>query len=281
MVTPAAKKQVAGYLQDQHGLSQRRSASLVQMPTCSLRYRSRREEDAPLRSRLKELADERPRWGYKRLHGRLRLENVMVNHKKVYRLYCEEKLKLRVKKGKRIKSEKRGEVSELTAPNQLWTMDFVHDALCDGRSFRTLNIIDAYTRQCLHIEADTSLSGGRVVRVLEGLLPKKGKPQVIQIDNGPEFRGHKMDVWAFQNQVKLRFIDPGKPTQNGHIESFNGKLRDACLNQEWFTSLREAQTVLEDWRIDYNTQRPHSSLNQLPPDTWAQRQEQKLLNPVG
>lgn len=147
-------------------------------------------------------------------------------YKKVYRLYCEEKLKLRVKKGKRIKSEKRGDLPELTAPNQLWTMDFVHDALCDGRSFRTLNILDAYTRQCLHIEADTSLRGERVVRVLEDLLPKKGKPQFIQIDNGPEFRGHKMDVWAYQNQVKLRFIDPGKPNQNGHIESFNGKLRD-------------------------------------------------------
>ena len=281
MVKPAARRQVAGYLQEQHGLSQRRWARLVQVPTCSLRYCSRRGDDAPLRDRLKELADERPRWGYKRLHGRLRLENVLVNHKKIYRLYCEEKLKLRVKKGRRIKSEKRGDVKLPTAFNQLWTMDFVHDALCDGRSFRTLNVLDAYTRQCLHIEADTSLSGERVVRVLDDLLLKRGKPQVIQIDNGPEFRGQKLDVWAYQNQVKLHFIAPGKPTQNGHIESFNGKLRDECLNQEWFTSLQEARVVLEAWRTDYNTQRPHSSLNQLPPDIWAQRQAEKLSHKVG
>jgi putative transposase len=281
MVTPAARRKVAGYIQEKHGLSQRRSASLVDIPTCTLRYRSRRDDEKPIRERLKALAQERPRWGYKRLHDRLRLENIVVNHKKVYRLYCEEKLKLRIKKGRRIKSEKRGDVEQPTAPNQLWSMDFMHDSLCDGRSFRTLNILDTYTRQCLHIEADTSLNGERVVRVLECLIAQRGKPQVIRIDNGPEFRGQKLDVWAYKNQVKLDFIQPGKPTQNAHIESFNSKLRDECLEMEWFTSLSEARATIEEWRIDYNTQRPHSSLNHLPPDLWAQKQNEKLLHQAG
>lgn len=276
MVKPVTKKVVAGYLQEQHGLSQRRVARLVHMPTCSLRYLSRRVDEPQVRQRLKELAQERPRWGYRRLHSRLRLENFCVNPKRIYRLYCEEKLTLRPKKGRRIKSEKRGPVDTPTAPNQLWTMDFTHDALCDGRSFRTLNVLDAYTRQCLHIEVDTSLSGERVVRVLDALMAQCGKPQVLQIDNGPEFRGKKLDIWAYQNTVKLHFIQPGKPTQNGHIESFNGKLRDECLSQEWFTSLQEARSLINAWRTHYNTYRPHSSLDHLPPDLWAQKQAEKL-----
>lgn len=156
-------------------------------------------------------------------------------------------------------------------------MDFVSDALWDGRRFRALNIVDAFTRQCLRIEVDTSLTGERVTRVLTELMAHKGKPQVLQIDNGPEFRGKVLDLWAYQNQVKLHFIEPGKPTQNGVIESFNGKLRDECLNMEWFTSLGEARTTLETWRLDYNQLRPHTSLNNLPPDLWAKQNQEPLL----
>jgi len=206
------------------------------------------------------------------LWGTLRQEGWAVNHKKVYRLYKEEKLELRRKGKKRFKSELRGQPEFATTSNQLWTMDFVSDALSDGRSFRTLNLVDAFTRQCLAIETDTSLSGERVVRVLEAVMAKRGRPQVIQIDNGPEFRSKALDLWASKNEVKLHFIEPGKPQQNGLIESFNGRFRDECLNQEWFTSLQEARQLIEAWRVGYNTKRPHSSLGYLPPDVWAYKQ---------
>ena len=144
--------------------------------------------------------------------------------------------------------------------------DFTSDRLCDGRSFRTLNVIDIFTRRCLGIEIDTSLSSERVVRVMEQLVQKFGTPKLLQIDNGPEFRGHKLDVWAKKNNVELHFIDPGKPTQNAYIESFNGRFREECLNQEWFSSLKEARLLIEGWRQEYNTIRPHSSLGYLPPE---------------
>jgi putative transposase len=230
-----------------------------------------------LREQLKDLAKEQVRWGYRMLCGTLRNHGWQVNHKKVYRLYKEEKLELRRKGKKRLKSEVRGPVEQPRAANQLWTMDFVSDALCDGRSFRTLNLVDAFTRQCLAIETDTSLGGERVVRVLDEVMRRRGKPQVIQIDNGPEFRSKVLDVWACRNGVKLDFIEPGKPTQNGLIESFNGRFRDECLNQEWFVSLQEARQIIEGWRIHYNSKRPHSSLGYLPPDVWAQQQKNTLV----
>jgi putative transposase len=236
-----------------------------------------------------------------KLHGVLRQEDWRINHKKVYRLYKEEKLELRRKGKKRFKSQLRGQPEKPTAAGQLWTMDFVSDALSDGRCFRTLNLIDAFTRQCLAIETDTSLSGVRVVRVLDDVVARRGKPQVIQIDNGPEFRSKVLDLWASKvldlwaskvldlwaskvldlwaskNSVKLDFIEPGKPTQNGLIESFNGRFRDECLNQEWFSSLKEARQLIEDWRVSYNTKRPHSSLGYLPPDIWARQQQNTLV----
>jgi putative transposase len=151
-------------------------------------------------------------------------------------------------------------------------MDFTIDRLCDGRSFRTLNVLDVFTRRCLAIETDTSLSSERVVRVMEELVQRHGKPRLLQIDNGPEFRSKKLDQWASRVGVELHFIDPGKPTQNGHIESFNGRFREECLSQEWFSTLKEARQFIEEWRVGYNTIRPHSSLGYLPPDVWAQRQ---------
>jgi putative transposase len=160
-------------------------------------------------------------------------------------------------------------------------MDFVTDTLSCGRRFRALNIIDCHSRECLAMEVDTSLSGERVVRVLERLRETRGLPQVIQTDNGPEFRGHKLDAWAYRNQVRLFFIEPGKPVQNAHIESFDGKLRNECLNLEWFTNLREARRIIEAWHIQYNQFRPHSSLNNLPPELWQQNQSENLYAEVG
>jgi len=275
MVVPAAKRQVAGYLQQQHGLSQRRAAALVKLAPKVLRYKHRRPDDAPVRSRLRELAQQRVRFGYRRLHVLLRREGWIINRKKTQRLYREEGLHLRPKnKRRRVTSNTRVLPSAPTGPNQLWVLDFVHDSLAGGRSFRALNIMDGWSREALCIEADTSLTGKRVVRVLEELVQVRGKPQFLQMDNGPEFRGLEVDQWAYRNGVKLHFIEPGKPTQNGHIESFNGKLRDECLNQEWFTSLLHARVVLQAWKNDYNTVRPHSALNYLTPTQWALNQAQ-------
>lgn len=272
MVTPAAKKQVAGYLQAKHGLSQRRAATLVTMAPRVLRYQSKRPDDAPTRTRLRELAQERPRWGYRRLHVLLRREGIMLNRKKTHRLYREEQLHLRPKRRKRLISAARVVPQDVTGPNQMWTMDFVHDSLSDGRAFRTLNIMEGWNREALAIEADTSLNGLRVTRVLDATIAKRGKPKLIQMDNGPEFRGMVFDQWAYAQGIKVDYIEPGKPTQNGKIESFNGKLRDECLNQVWFTSLDHARRVLAAWKDDYNTVRPHSALDYQTPTQWAQSQ---------
>jgi putative transposase len=272
MVKPADKKEVAGYLQAQHGLSQRRAARLVKSAPKVLRYRPKRLDDALVRTRLCELAEQRPRFGYRRLHVLLRREGMTLNHKKTHRLYRAEKLHLRPKKRRRITCSTRVAPPAPTGPNQIWTMDFVHDNLACGRTFRALNIMDAWSREALAIEADTSLGGQRVVRILEQIVAGRGKPALLQVDNGSEFRGIALDQWAYRNQVKLHFIEPGQPTQNGHIESFNGKLRDECLNQEWFTSLNQARCVLAAWQEDYNTVRPHSALNYLAPQSWAQLQ---------
>lgn len=270
-MTPAVKRAVVCHLQKEHGLSQRRACRLIGCHRKTARHVSLRKDDFSLRERLRELALQKKRWGYRMLGGALRLDGWNINHKRLYRIYKEEKLDLRPKHRKRLKCEKRGRAATPTAINEVWSMDFTSDALGNGRSFRTLNVIDIFTRRCLAIEIDTSLTGERVVRVLDQLIQQQGKPKLLQIDNGPEFRCKKLDVWAHLNGVELHFIDPGKPTQNGHIESFNGRFRDECLNQEWFVGLREARSIIEKWRMDYNTIRPHSSLGYLPPEVWAQK----------
>jgi putative transposase len=257
-------------------LSQRRACQLVRLQRCSWSYRHRRGDDGPVRERLRQLAQEHPRWGYRFLHTLLRREGECINHKRVLRLYRAEGLKLRAKRRKKVVSVQRVKPPETTDINQKWSMDFVSDTLSCGRRFRALNIIDCHSRECLAMEVDTSLSGERVVRVLETLREARGLPQTIQTDNGPEFTGHQLDTWAYRNRVRLFFIEPGKPVQNGHIESFNGKLRNECLNLEWFTSLHEARQILEQWRLQYNSFRPHTSLNNLPPEIWQQKQAGNL-----
>jgi len=250
-------------------LSERHACGLIGMNRGSWRYRQRKRNDARLRGRLLELAAERPRFGYRRLHRMLRREKWVVNHKRVYRLYREERLAMRQRKSRRFRAEARVPLALPTQANQMWTMDFTRDSLANGRKFRTLNLMDGYTREALWIEVDTSLPGVRVVQVLERVAQQRGSPTAIQVDNGPEFISRAVDQWAYANDVALHFIEPGKPVQNAFIESFNGKFRDECLSQSWFTSLEDARQIIDAWRMDYNTARPHSSLGYLTPEEYA------------
>jgi putative transposase len=248
------------------GLSERRACSLIQISASSLRYVPHQEPIEGLRERLLVLARERPRYGYRRLYVLLRREGYEINHKRVHRLYRREGLMVRRRLRKRIAAGKRVPLPIPETANDRWSLDFVSDQLADGRVFRTLNVVDDFTRNCHAIEVDTSLGGLRVVRVLEGLCAEHGKPRAIVMDNGPELTSKALDAWAYRNGVELRFIQPGKPVQNAFVESFNGKFRDECLNEHWFGSLDEARTVIEEWRIDYNQFRPHSSLGDLTPE---------------
>jgi len=216
------------------------------------------------------LATAKSRWGYRTLCDVIRRER-LVNHKKVHRLYKLEKLQVRRRKRKRVLAGKRVPLTPATRQNERWSMDFMRDTLATGRPFRTLNIVDDYTRECPVIEVDHSLPGLRVVRVLEELAATRGLPDTIVVDNGPEFAGRVLDRWAYQRGVHLHFIEPGKPVQNAYIESFNGKFRDECLNEHWFLDLQDARRTIESHRQEYNTYRPHSSLGGLTPEEFASR----------
>ena len=259
--------------------SERRACQLTGMGRSSCRYPARRREDAKLRERLRELAGERRRFGYRRLTVLLGREGWQVNHKRVYRLYCEEGLMVRRRQRKRLKAEARRPLARPRQANQLWTMDFTHDNLANGRKFRTLNLMDGYTRESPRIEVDTSLPGLRVVRVLEEVARERGYPQAIQVDNGPEFISRVVDQWAFEHRVELHFIEPGKPTQNAFIESFNVRFRDECLNENWFLTLQEAREKIEMWRRDYNQARPHSALGYQTPEEFAARAAARAASP--
>jgi putative transposase len=253
-----------------HGLSERRACRLVGMARTSCRYEPQRlEQEEKLKARLRTLAGERRRFGYRRLAVLLRREGWAVNHKRVYRLYRQEGLGVRRRKRKRIGAGERQPLAIPTQQNERWSMDFVSDALTDGRKFRSLNIVDDFNRECLAAEVDTSITGTRVVRVLERLRERRGLPQILVMDNGPEFAGQAVDVWAYEQGVKLHFIEPGKPVQNAFIESFNGKMRDECLNEHWFLSLGEARETIEAWRKDYNEVRPHTSLGNRTPQEFT------------
>jgi putative transposase len=211
---------------------------------------------------------ERPRWGYRRLYRLLRREGMVVNKKLVQRVYREEGLAVRRRKRKRV-AIPRTPLPSLIGANERWSMDFVSDALSDGRRFRVLTIVDDFTRESPAIEVDTSLPGERVIRVLESLATTRGLPKAIVCDNGPEFRGEALDQWADRCGVALQFIQPGKPIQNAFAESFNGRFRDECLNENWFVSLLDARRTIEAWRIDYNVARPHSGLDDRTPAEFA------------
>ena len=260
-----------GYLQAHHRFSQRRACRLLACHRATVRYRPHATAQDPVRERLRVLAAERPRFGYRRLTVLVRREYGAVNHKRVYRLYQQEGLAVRRRRRKRIARTTRPVAPEPQRAGLLWAMDFMQDVLADGRTFRTLNVVDLCTRECLAIEVDTSLPGRRVARVLDQLGERHGRPAMIRVDNGPEFAGQALDAWADRQGVQLDFIDPGKPMQNGYLESFNGKFRDECLNQHWFLDLTDARRLIEAWRVDDNTVRPHSALGNLPPVDFARR----------
>ena len=257
------------FLQERFAVSQRRACGLAGIPPTTARYRPRGRDDEALRQRLGELARERSRFGYRRLHVLLRREGHVVNHKRVLRLYRLAGLNLRRQKRKRMPSLVRGGLALPTRPNECWALDFVSDTLAWGRRIRCLTVVDCFTRESPAIEVDTSLPGMRVVRVLEQVARLRGLPATIVMDNGPELTSRVLDQWAYEHRVELRFIDPGKPSQNAFIESFNGRFRDECLNQHWFVNLAHARRVVDAWRRDYNQARPHSSLGYLTPDEFA------------
>jgi putative transposase len=261
---------------DCFGLSQRRAGRVVGLSRNSFRYQRRLDRDETLRSRMKELADERKRFGCRRLHVLLKREGLVVNHKRTERIYREEKLALRVRRRKKGASQSRLELPEAERPNQLWAMDFMHDALYDGRRFRLLSVMDTYTRECFGIEVDTSIGGKRVASKLSRISSAHGLPEQIVVDNGPEFVSNALDAWAYERGITLQFIRPGKPVDNAYMESFNGRLRDECLNQNWFVSLAQAREIIEEWRIDYNRARPHCSLGDMTPEEFKLQELEKL-----
>jgi putative transposase len=268
-VRPAGKRAVITHLVQAHGLSERRACRLAGLNLSTWQYRARRPQPSALRERLKELAGQRRRFGYRRLHALLRREGWRVNHKAVHRIYVEEGLQVRQRKRKRLARALRRPMLVPQAPNQRWSMDFQHDLLATGQRFRSLNIVDDFSRECPAIEVDTSLPGARVVRVLDRLAETRGLPKEIIVDNGPEMIGKALDQWAWRYGVRLHFIDLGKPSQNAFIESFNGRFRDECLNENWFLDIHDARRIIEAWRIDYNSSRPHSALGYATPEEFA------------
>lgn len=282
---PAARRLAVRHVQEHRPCSERRASGLIGVGRSTVRYEGHGRDDGPVRERLRVLAAEKRRYGCRRLCLLLRREGVRVNHKRVERIYREEGLSVRRRKRKRAAGVRAETWPAATALDQRWSLDFVSDALWWGRKLRMLTVMDTYTRESLAIEVDTSLSGARVARVLERVIGERGaRPGEIVMDNGPELTSKALDQWAYTRGVRLRFIAPGKPQQNGYIESFNGKLRDECLNEHWFLSLYDAREKVEAWRREYNRERPHSSLQDMTPEEFrasVTRPTAERLDPVG
>jgi putative transposase len=255
----------------ERGYSQRRACGLVSLQPKTYRYASLRPDDAGLRQRLRALAAERRRFGYRRLHILLKREGMLLNRKKLYRLYKEEQLTVRKRGGRKRALGTRAPIAIPQGANQRWSLDFLSDALIDSRRFRILAIVDDFSRECLALVADNSLSGLRVARELDRIVEIRGRPYMIVSDNGTELTSHAILRWQEENRVEWHYIAPGKPMQNAFIESFNGRFRDECLSEHLFINLKQARLIIENWRIDYNTRRPHTSLDGLTPTEFAAR----------
>ena len=264
MVTPSLRREAVAYARGAHDVSERRVCSVLGFARSTQRY-VRRRDDAALRIRLRELAEQRRRFGYRRLAILLKREGFMVNLKKLYRLYHEEGLAVKRRKGRKRALGTRTPLPRPDGVNQVWSLDFVSDALSDGRRFRILGVMDQCSRECLGLTVDSSIGGARVTRELDTLIHKRGKPLCIVSDNGTELTSRAVLEWATKHRIQWHYITPGKPSENGFTESMNGKLRDECLNEHWFTSLAEAKAIIEAWRRDYNHVRPHSSLGYKTP----------------
>lgn len=270
---PQARKAVVSYTQNSYAVSERRACRLFKLSRAVNRYKLNRKDNPEVILKIKDLAERRRRFGYRRLFTLLKREGITMNQKKFRRIYSEQKLSLKIRKGKKIRSMPRAPIEIPKQSNQRWSMDFVSDSLGPtGRKFRTLTVVDDFTRECVLLYVDFSIPGLTVTRALDsiGVLPN-----IFNIDNGSEFTGKAMDQWAHEKGIKLDFIRPGKPNENAFIESFNGKFRDECLNENWFLSLEDARRTIESWRIDYNENRPHSSLGNLTPREFANQTTRK------
>ena len=262
------------------GVSERRACGLLGVERSSCRYEKKRDRNQELRDKLVGLAHERPRFGYRRLGVLLAREGQPVNHKRLFRVYRDAGLS--VKRNRRKKLVRSG-VSQpvLTAPNEEWSLDFVSDGLAGGRAMRVLTVVDNFTRECLALETDTSFSGERVTRVLDRVIEQRGRPKAIRMDNGPEFTSRRFLAWCIDGKITANYIQPGKPVQNSHVESFNGRFRDECLNTNWFRNLFEARQRIAIWREDYNRVRPHSALDYRTPDEFAAQWQRPSSSPTG
>lgn len=271
-MTPQAKREAVTEMQCETAVSERRACQLVGLARSTLRYEPRRSlDDKQLQGRIIELAQERRRFGYRRIHALLRREGYEINHKRTYRLYREASLAVRKRKRRKGVAVPREPLTLPEERNAVWSMDFVFDALSTGRRLKVLTIVDDCTKELVDLVADSSISGHYVTRVLNRAARFRGYPQALRTDQGPEFTGKALDQWAYEHGVELKLIQAGKPTQNAFIESFNGKLRDECLNEHWFHSLDHARAILKQWRQDYNEHRPHSMLGYKTP---AEKAEQ-------
>lgn len=271
MVGPRVKRKALELMKEVHGLSTRRACRLLKLWQSTVYYRKKRNrDDESVKKKMSELAQSKPRYGRPRIIWLMRREGFLDNHKRLGRIYRELGLQVRKRPGKRKRSGIRLVLPAPSQPNELWSMDFMSDSLHSGRKIRLLTIVDDFTREAPAIEVDLSLTGERVAQVLDRLKLSRGLPKAIICDNGPEFISKALSLWSMQNNVDLKFIQPGKPVQNAYIESFNGKVRDECLNQNWFLNLEDAKFEIERWRKEYNSERPHSALKTTP-ELFAQK----------
>jgi putative transposase len=269
-VKPSRRRPVVGYLCGGYKVSERRACEVARLARSTRRYRSSKDPQTALRQRIREISQARVRYGYRKVRVLLNREGWKVGKKRVYRLYREEGLTLRQKPRRRRQvAAHRRERTQPRAPNEVWSLDFVADQLADGRRFRALTVVDVFTRESLAIEAGQSLKGEDVVCVLNRIRQDRGVPKMLFCDNGAEFTSQTMDLWAYQNGVRIDFSRPGKPTDNAHVESFNGTFRAECLDAHWFTSLSEAKQIIEAWRREYNESRPHRALGDRTPNEFA------------
>jgi len=252
MVTPDAKRDAVAHVCEKHGVSERRACEVLSIDRSSVRYRSIRPDDADIREAMRTVASERRRFGYRRIHVMLDRQGIVMNLKKLRRLYREEKLTVRKRGGRKRALGTRRPLALPSRPNERWSLDFVSDALTDGRRFRVLAVVDDFTRECLALVADTSLSGRRLARELDAVITRRGKPRTIVSDNGTEMTSMAVLEWCQGTHVEWHYIAPGKPMQNGFVESFNGSFRDECLNETLFSSLTQARTDITKWKEDYN-----------------------------
>jgi putative transposase len=270
-VTPDGRRQAVAYLCEAHGVSQRRACNVMQTDRSSVRYQSKRVNDNEQREAIKRISKERRRFGYRRINVMLQREGIHMNHKKLIRIYAEEQLQVRRRGGRKRALGMRRPMEVPDRPNQRWSLDFVSDAFTDGRRFRILTVVDDFSKENVLLVPDTSISGLRVTRELDQAFAERGMPRKIVSDNGTEFTSMAILKWVQDNGLDWHYIQPGKPTQNAFIESFNGKLRDECLNETLFASLSDAREELANWQDDYNNHRPHSSIGNLTPSEFVEK----------